>query len=163
LLRAVRLSEWSTWPGYRAQPDLHLGPSLAVLLLSQGLAGRARVRRQSDWEDFEPPFWRPEAEDAPLPEASQSAPLPTVGGAVGPVVDGSGSLLGCDCPVPPQFNPVCGDDGVTYGNQQKLDCARSCGRSRFQSAATLRLTVGRSLCLSFEPRVGLMTRCWLTV
>jgi hypothetical protein len=44
-----------------------------------------------------------------------------------------GCLLACNCPAPPQFNPVCGSDGVTYGNLQKLNCARSCGGSRFNA------------------------------
>ncbi|PNF28480.1 hypothetical protein B7P43_G15246 [Cryptotermes secundus] len=58
-------------------------------------------------------------------------PQPKDDGASRPVVDGNGSLLGCICPAPLQFDPVCGSDGVTYGNLQKLKCARSCGKSQF--------------------------------
>lgn len=105
----------------------------AVLLLNQGVEGSLRVLRQTDWEDFVPPFWNPDRDDTSSAEEPQSVPVepaPTVDRGVPPVVDGSGSLLGCNCPAPPQFNPVCGSDGVTYGNLQKLNCARSCGRSR---------------------------------
>lgn len=98
--------------------------------------------RQTEWENFLPPFWRQDPED----EATQPAPLPQGNGAGGPVVDGSGSLLGCNCPVPPQFNPVCGSDGVTYGNLQKLNCARSCGKSRFSS---VQFTLVGSFCTYF--------------
>jgi hypothetical protein len=107
------------------------GSLVTVLLLNQGINGRTRVLRQTEWEDFVPLFWRPDLEDAPIPETTQTLPLTTDDGAMPPVVDGNGSLLGCVCPAPPQFNPVCGNDGVTYGNLQKLNCARSCGRSRF--------------------------------
>lgn len=102
-----------------------------VLLLNQGVDGRTRVLRQIDWEDFVPPFWRPEPDDTATPDESQGVPVPADNGGAPPVVDGSGALLGCNCPAPPQFNPVCGNDGVTYGNLQKLNCARSCGRGRF--------------------------------
>lgn len=27
----------------------------------------------------------------------------------------------------PQYNPVCGTDGVNYHNEARLDCARECG------------------------------------
>jgi hypothetical protein len=116
------------------------GSLVTVLLLNQGINGRTRVLRQTEWEDFVPPFWRPDPEDAPLPETPQTLPLPTEDGANPPLVDGNGSLLGCDCPAPPQFNPVCGSDGVTYGNLQKLNCARSCGRSRFNFYAVFSLS-----------------------
>ncbi|CAG2056865.1 unnamed protein product, partial [Timema podura] len=37
----------------------------------------------------------------------------------------------CPCVTLQQYNPVCGTDGVTYSNPQKLNCARSCGRGEF--------------------------------
>ncbi|XP_023712745.1 serine protease inhibitor dipetalogastin isoform X1 [Cryptotermes secundus] len=95
------------------------------LLLNQGTNGRTRVLRQTEWENFVPTFWRPDLEDASMPET----PQPKDDGASRPVVDGNGSLLGCICPAPLQFDPVCGSDGVTYGNLQKLKCARSCGKN----------------------------------
>lgn len=96
-------------------------------MLNQGAESRTRALRQTEWENFVPPIWRQDSED----EETQTVPLPQGNGASANVVDGNGSLLGCNCPAPPQFNPVCGSDGVTYGNLQKLNCARSCGRSRF--------------------------------
>lgn len=32
-----------------------------------------------------------------------------------------------NCPVTPQYNPVCGTDSVTYSNEGRLNCARNCG------------------------------------
>ncbi|KAJ9590097.1 hypothetical protein L9F63_016776 [Diploptera punctata] len=84
--------------------------SCAVLLCTEAEA-RTRFVRQAR-------PGRPTPATTPLPD-----------GATPAVVDGNGSLLGCNCPAPPQFNPVCGNDGVTYGNQQKLACARTCGRN----------------------------------
>ncbi|XP_069677909.1 agrin-like [Periplaneta americana] len=94
-----------------------------VLLLSDSVSGRSRMRRQNEWND-NLDTWQPFPWD-PTPVT----PIPLDDGATPAVVDGNGSLLGCNCPAPPQFNPVCGNDGVTYGNLQKLNCARSCGRN----------------------------------
>lgn len=33
----------------------------------------------------------------------------------------------CACTAPEQYNPVCGSDGNTYQNRQKLDCFARCG------------------------------------
>uniref|UniRef100_A0A0K8T943 Kazal-like domain-containing protein n=2 Tax=Lygus hesperus TaxID=30085 RepID=A0A0K8T943_LYGHE len=33
----------------------------------------------------------------------------------------------CDCQTTSEYNPVCGSNGVTYQNRQKLECAASCG------------------------------------
>ncbi|KAF6216657.1 hypothetical protein GE061_001003 [Apolygus lucorum] len=33
----------------------------------------------------------------------------------------------CDCQTTSEYNPVCGTNGVTYQNRQKLECAASCG------------------------------------
>lgn len=30
-----------------------------------------------------------------------------------------------------QYNPVCGTDNQTYHNQERLDCARECGVSKY--------------------------------
>lgn len=32
------------------------------------------------------------------------------------------------CLVTPQYNPVCGDDNVSYFNEGRLNCARKCGK-----------------------------------
>ncbi|GLV31633.1 uncharacterized protein CBL_07394 [Carabus blaptoides fortunei] len=33
----------------------------------------------------------------------------------------------CNARTTPEYNPVCGDNGVTYNNNARLDCASSCG------------------------------------
>ncbi|KAF7278122.1 uncharacterized protein LOC143190390 [Rhynchophorus ferrugineus] len=33
------------------------------------------------------------------------------------------------CPTINNYNPVCGSDGVTYDNIQKLQCAQRCGQN----------------------------------
>lgn len=35
------------------------------------------------------------------------------------------------CPTTPEYNPVCGSDGVTYNNPGKLSCAQICGKGSF--------------------------------
>ncbi|KAG8320531.1 uncharacterized protein LOC124356793 [Homalodisca vitripennis] len=35
--------------------------------------------------------------------------------------------VNCNCPFTPQYAPVCGSDGQSYGNKQILDCAVFCG------------------------------------
>lgn len=39
--------------------------------------------------------------------------------------------VSCNCPFLSHYNPVCGSDGQTYGNNQILECARSCGASEY--------------------------------
>uniref|UniRef100_A0A1B6MBL8 Kazal-like domain-containing protein n=1 Tax=Graphocephala atropunctata TaxID=36148 RepID=A0A1B6MBL8_9HEMI len=35
--------------------------------------------------------------------------------------------VSCNCPFTPQYAPVCGSDGQSYGNIQILNCAVFCG------------------------------------
>lgn len=32
-----------------------------------------------------------------------------------------------DCPSTSEYNPVCGNNNITYFNKGKFDCARRCG------------------------------------
>ncbi|XP_046737621.1 uncharacterized protein LOC124406295 [Diprion similis] len=38
-----------------------------------------------------------------------------------------GMPANCPCVTTPQYNPVCGDNRVTYTNEEMLKCAQNCG------------------------------------
>jgi hypothetical protein len=89
--------------------------------------------------------------------ASVDAEVPRVEAECGRRVIQHGKPMTCTVhawrPVPDSLHPlyfVCG--GVS--SQQPV---------RVRMRVTLRLTVGRSVCLVVEPLLGLMTRCLLTV
>uniref|UniRef100_A0A1B6I9G3 Kazal-like domain-containing protein n=1 Tax=Homalodisca liturata TaxID=320908 RepID=A0A1B6I9G3_9HEMI len=37
------------------------------------------------------------------------------------------TVVPCQCPFTPQYSPVCGSDGQSYGNMAILNCYRTCG------------------------------------
>ncbi|XP_046589332.1 uncharacterized protein LOC124300842 [Neodiprion virginianus] len=39
----------------------------------------------------------------------------------------SGLPANCPCVTTPQYNPVCGDNRITYTNPETLKCAQDCG------------------------------------
>lgn len=39
----------------------------------------------------------------------------------------------CNLRTTPEYNPVCGNNGVTYNNNARLDCASFCGQSEYTS------------------------------
>jgi hypothetical protein len=39
-------------------------------------------------------------------------------------------MEGCLTSTPSQYNPVCGTDEISYHNEERLNCARDCGKSK---------------------------------
>ncbi|XP_046417985.1 uncharacterized protein LOC124178583 isoform X1 [Neodiprion fabricii] len=44
----------------------------------------------------------------------------------------SGMPANCPCVTTPQYNPVCGDNRMTYDNLERLKCAQNCGVGEYQ-------------------------------
>ncbi|XP_049939269.1 uncharacterized protein LOC126414019 [Schistocerca serialis cubense] len=111
--------------------------ALCLLLLIAASASVSEAQFWSRWDGS--PWWlnqdqeptqRPQVRPRPRPTppttiSTTAAAAAAAGGGV--PVDSFGRVAGCDCPAPPQYNPVCGSDGVTYNNPQILECANRCG------------------------------------
>jgi len=120
----------------------HLTSSSRFITTTAYLPFSSDAKCSSHWTDtiLERIPWKSRATRTTKPVIRASVDY----GATPSMVDGFGSLLGCICPAPPQCNPVCDSDGVTYGNLQKLTFARSCRSS-------LQLPIFHTQCLLITP------------
>ncbi|XP_044258803.1 uncharacterized protein LOC123007519 [Tribolium madens] len=113
---------------------------LAVLILHSS-ASPSRVRRQGfSWGDVDDNDLRPRPRpttQAPRPRPTTQAPRPrpttrtTQAGGGTTTTTPSPAYSACirQCPTTPQYNPICGNNGVTYPNESHLSCANRCGLS----------------------------------
>ncbi|XP_015604241.1 uncharacterized protein LOC107272044 isoform X1 [Cephus cinctus] len=65
------------------------------------------------------------------PARPRMTTVPTTSSSTTSASQGSNTGGACqdNCPTTPEYNPICGTDGVVYSNPGKLSCARRCGKS----------------------------------
>lgn len=91
-------------------------------------------------------FGRPESGFGQRPSSGFGAIPPTPSTTTTPAVPGMGTTQSsCEytCLKTPQYNPVCGSNGVTYFNEGAFRCAQRCGQSKlvFPRASRLCLSL----------------------
>ncbi|XP_049775911.1 uncharacterized protein LOC126163055 [Schistocerca cancellata] len=102
-----------------------------LLLCALGVAVSLPQGRQGWWPGVLtlPPDLPDSATTSTTTTATPPQPPPTPPTPPPPTSTGApASPVPCDCPTPPQYNPVCGSDNQTYTNPQKVECANTCGQ-----------------------------------
>ncbi|XP_066996037.2 uncharacterized protein [Anabrus simplex] len=91
-----------------------LAAVLLVALLAQKGTALRKARQENFWW-----WWR----------TTTTSTTTTARPQVQEQVDSNGSPVNCNCLTTPEYNPVCGTNGLTYGSKSKLECGKRCGHN----------------------------------
>lgn len=101
-------------------------PFTVLLCASYQVANSASVR----WKRQQSGFQFPTAIDNQPTQSSRPSPSTTASGTT--TTTASPQFRSCfsNCRTTPEYNPVCGSNGITYDSPGRLSCARRCGISK---------------------------------